>query len=170
MITNSTTFKLIVLYFFAFFSINAQMVGADGYIVGNFVEIGIDGSGGFEGVETMISPAPVGTHMRTNSTRFGFVANPANNNWATQDGDFFTPGQPENGWGIQIGNTLLGNNAMSLTGGLEQNEIIGLLHHDKKNKAGRINFSLLKSIGIPKIDVEVPQEYFSKAFQYYSNT
>ena len=127
MITNSTTFKLIVLYFFAHFSINAQMVGADGYIVGNFVEIGIDGSGGFEGVETMISPAPVGTHMRTNSTRFGFVANPANNNWATQDGDFFTPGQPENGWGIQIGNTLLGNNAMSLTGGLEQNEIIGAI-------------------------------------------
>ena len=53
---------------------------------------------------------------------------------------------------------------------IEQNEIIALLRHDKKNKAGRINFSLLKSIGIPKIDIEVPQEYFSKAFQYYLNT
>ena len=53
---------------------------------------------------------------------------------------------------------------------IEQNEIIALLRHDKKNKAGRINFSLLKSIGIPKIDVEVPKDYFSKAFQYYSNT
>ena len=127
MIVNRTTFKLIVLFLFGHFSINAQMVGADGYIVGNFVEIGIDGSGGFEGVETGASPPPAGTHMRTNSTRFGFVANPANDNWATQDGDFFTPGQPENGWGIQIGNTLLGNNAMSLTGGLEQNEILGTI-------------------------------------------
>ena len=53
---------------------------------------------------------------------------------------------------------------------IEQNEIIALLRHDKKNKAGRINFSLLKSIGIPKIDVEVPKEYFPKAFQYYYNT
>ena len=52
---------------------------------------------------------------------------------------------------------------------IEQNEIITLLRHDKKNKAGRINFSLLKTIGIPKIDVEVPQVNFSKAFQYYSN-
>lgn len=53
---------------------------------------------------------------------------------------------------------------------IEQNEIINLLRHDKKNKAGRINFSLLKSIGIPKIDVEVPKEYFPKAFKYYFNT
>ena len=53
---------------------------------------------------------------------------------------------------------------------IEQNEIIDLLRHDKKNKAGRINFSLLKSIGIPKIDVEVPKEYFPKAFKYYFNT
>ena len=53
---------------------------------------------------------------------------------------------------------------------IEQNEIIALLRHDKKNKAGRINFSLLKSIGIPKIDIDVPKEYFPKAFQYYSNT
>ena len=126
MVINRTTFKLIGLFLFAHFSIDAQMVGDDAYIVGDFVEIGIDGSGGFEGIETLISPPPAGTHMRTNSTRFGFVANPANDGWATQDGDFFTPGQPENGWGIQLGNIHYSNNVLSASGSAsEQNDIPG---------------------------------------------
>ena len=45
--------------------------------------------------------------------------------------------------------------------------ILNLLRHDKKNKAGRINFVLLKAIGEPDIDVEVPQELFGKAFEFY---
>jgi len=48
------------------------------------------------------------------------------------------------------------------------NAILNLLRHDKKNKAGRVNFVLLKSIGQPQMDVEVPQELFLKAFEYYS--
>ena len=52
----------------------------------------------------------------------------------------------------------------------EQHKILALLCHDKKNKAGRINFVLLKAIGTPDIDVEVPQELFSKAFEYYAAT
>ncbi len=50
----------------------------------------------------------------------------------------------------------------------EINEIVDLLRHDKKNKAGRVHFVLLKSIGDPQMDVEVPQELFQKAFEYYS--
>ena len=69
-----------------------------------------------------------------------------------------------------IKTTFLNHYGIVIISAIEQNEIIALLRHDKKNKAGRINFSLLKSIGIPKIDIEVPQEYFLKAFQYYSNT
>lgn len=48
--------------------------------------------------------------------------------------------------------------------------ILELLHHDKKNKAGRVNFVLLKSIGVPEIDVEVPQELFTQAFEFYGNS
>ena len=74
---------------------------------GTGVEIGINGAGGFEGVDTTVSPVPAGMHCRSNTVFFGFVANPQNNNWATFDGDFFTPGTPENGWGITIGAILV---------------------------------------------------------------
>ena len=48
--------------------------------------------------------------------------------------------------------------------------ILTLLLHDKKNKAGRINFVLLTKIGIPAIDVQVPQDLFQKAFDFYAST
>ncbi|MGI9541511.1 MAG: 3-dehydroquinate synthase [Flavobacteriaceae bacterium] len=48
--------------------------------------------------------------------------------------------------------------------------ILALLRHDKKNKAERINFVLLTKIGIPTIDVQVPQELFQKAFDFYAST
>ena len=51
----------------------------------------------------------------------------------------------------------------------DQKAIVDLLRHDKKNKAGRINFVLLKAIGHPDIDVEVPQELFEKAFEFYQS-
>jgi 3-dehydroquinate synthase len=47
--------------------------------------------------------------------------------------------------------------------------ILALLGHDKKNKAGIINFVLLTKIGIPAIDVQVPQELFQKAFDFYAS-
>jgi 3-dehydroquinate synthase len=51
----------------------------------------------------------------------------------------------------------------------DQAAILDLLRHDKKNKGGRINFVLLKAIGEPDIDVEVPQDLFTKAFDYYQS-
>jgi hypothetical protein len=80
---------------------NAQMVGADAYMKGNYVELGISGLGGFEG-DSISSVPPAGMHYRSSTGFFGFVANPQLNFWATYDGDFFTPGTPENGWGIEI--------------------------------------------------------------------
>jgi len=46
-------------------------------------------------------------------------------------------------------------------------KIIQLLKHDKKNEAGRVNFVLLKDIGKPVIDVEVPDELIFNAFEFY---
>jgi len=49
----------------------------------------------------------------------------------------------------------------------EINEIIDLLHHDKKNFDGRINFVLLKKIGTPKVDIQVPSNIIKKGFDFY---
>ncbi len=86
-------------------TIKAQMVGTDAYIKATGVELGINGAGGYEGVDVTVSPTLPGMHPRNGGANnyFGFVANPLNNAWATFDGDFFTPGTPENGWGLQVG-------------------------------------------------------------------
>jgi gliding motility-associated-like protein len=100
-------FQLICLLinFFSSYSIKAQMVGADAYIKATSVEVGINGAGGYEGVDMTVSVPLAGMHQRSGTSNyFGFVANPLVNGWASYDGDFFTPGTPENGWGIQIGN------------------------------------------------------------------
>lgn len=46
--------------------------------------------------------------------------------------------------------------------------IVSLLKFDKKNSHGNINFVLLKSIGQPIIDVQIPEELFKAAFAYYA--
>lgn len=92
-------------------------VGPDVYIQGTSVEFGIRGIGGFEGIDVASSPVPAGMHLRSANNLFGFVANPQLNAWAGSafDGDFFTPGSPENGWGYEIGTT--GTVALGTLGG-----------------------------------------------------
>ncbi|HEY0030453.1 MAG TPA: gliding motility-associated C-terminal domain-containing protein [Bacteroidia bacterium] len=82
-------------------------VGPDVFVKGTSVEYGIRGIGGFEGIDVLTSPTPAGMHLRSANNLFGFVANPQLNSWAGSafDGDFFTPGSPENGWGFEIGTT-----------------------------------------------------------------
>ena len=97
-----------LLFSFLLFSqlnTTAQMVGINAYMQGTRMEMGIAGLGGFEGVSTATSPAPIGMHGRSATGFFGIVANPQSNGWAgtAYDGDFFTPGSPENGWGFEIG-------------------------------------------------------------------
>ena len=111
-IKNLFTIALLLLVFNV--SLKAQIVGVGGFIKGTSVEIGLSGAGGFEG--TLAVP-PVGMHPRGGAGGlFGFVANPQVNAWTTFNGDYFTPGSPENGWGLLIGNsavgTSLGNNAL----------------------------------------------------------
>lgn len=142
-------------------TVKAQMVGTDAYIKGTSVEIGIDGSGGFEGVDTTLSPLVPGLHMRSGTQYFGFVANPQLNSWAgsAYDGDFFTPGSPENGWGFEIGiNGISGNNNCAIGsddihGALTSWQYVGSTYSiiwDGDDTAGtnlhfRINYSLDES-------------------------
>jgi gliding motility-associated-like protein len=93
-------------------SVNAQLVANGAYLMGNSVEVGINNNG-HEGTFDI-----AGSHSRTTSmiaaTIFGFVANPQLNAWATWDGDFFTPGDPENGFGLEINGVGYSNNASGL--------------------------------------------------------
>lgn len=82
--------------------VNAQIVGTAAYIPALHVGIGIDGAGGFEGADTNAFACPPGMRPRSNTNYLGFVADPGLTGWATYDGDFFTPGTPENGWGMEL--------------------------------------------------------------------
>lgn len=97
-------------------AIRAQIASSNAYLIGNFVEIGLD-AGGFEGADTLTGVVP-GIHFRSNSGNlFGFVADPNYSSWLQFNGDYFTPGSPENGWGLKVEESVnLSNNAAN--GGL----------------------------------------------------
>jgi gliding motility-associated-like protein len=101
---------------FAYSQINAN--GA--YLFGNSVEIGINNNG-HEGTFDL-----AGSNSRTTSFSaalwLGFVANPQMDGWVNYDGDFFTPGSPENGFGIEVNGVNYSNNGSGLL-----NEIPGTL-------------------------------------------
>lgn len=84
-------------------SLYAQMSGTEGYITNGFVEVGIHGTLGCEGARVdSVNTVPAGYHFRSNNQLFGFNANPQMDGWIDYNGDFFTPGTPENGWGLLI--------------------------------------------------------------------
>lgn len=102
----------------------SQLNANGAYMMGNMVEIGIHNNG-HEGTWDIAS-----SHSRTTSWEpsvyLGFVANPQNNGWATYDGDFFTPGTPENGFGLEINGVNYSNNGSDATWmNTSQNEIPG---------------------------------------------
>jgi len=81
-------------------------VGADVFLQGNFAEFGMREGGSFG---TATAP-PAGYHARSPGGTLGFVSNPQDDQWVTYDGDFFLPGSPEEGWGIEIAGTQYNNN------------------------------------------------------------
>lgn len=101
---------LTALIFVSTNHLQAQLVGPNAYIKATSLEIGLDGAGGFEGCSTAVSTPLPGMHFRSGNPIFGFVANPQVNAWTTFDGDFFTPGTPENGWGMEIPGVISASN------------------------------------------------------------
>ncbi|MBI3135429.1 MAG: gliding motility-associated C-terminal domain-containing protein [Bacteroidetes bacterium] len=90
-------------------SLFAQLTGTGAYFMGNVAEIAIHNNG-HEGTADI-----AGSHSRSDqwdaSVYFGFVANPQNDGWGNYDGDFFTPGSPENGFGIEVNGMNYSNNS-----------------------------------------------------------
>ncbi|NQX78412.1 gliding motility-associated C-terminal domain-containing protein [Gilvibacter sp.] len=93
--------------------LDAQLSLDDAFAKGNFIEIGINQNGTF-GVPNDQNPGPPYHDSReTGNDLFGFIANPTMDGWVDYDGDFFTPGSPEEGWGIEYDGAVWNNNLAS---------------------------------------------------------
>jgi len=152
--------------------INAQINVNGAYLIGNQVEVGIHNNG-HEG-----APDLAGSHSRTNSSTevyLGFVANPQNDGWGDYDGDFFTPGSPENGFGLEINGINYSNNGVNVSGvgGVTQNEIPGTLSNYQQNGDcisvqwdGSINNVALKIV----YSLNITQLYYTTEITITNNT
>ncbi|MEP3402502.1 MAG: PKD domain-containing protein, partial [Gilvibacter sp.] len=89
--------------------LQASQEGDAAFARGSFVEIGIQDNGAFGASNTLV---PAGYHpsRETGNNLFGYIANPMMDGWIDYDGDYFTPGTPEEGFGIQIDGINYNNN------------------------------------------------------------
>lgn len=115
-------FRFICLFFLPFLCLNAwaQLSGGNGYMIGEHIEIGIDANG-MEGTDDLIETNSRGGGCAT--SYFGFVADANDDDWDEYNGDYFSPGVPENGFGLDINGLEVGNNATSC--GSELYQIVG---------------------------------------------
>ncbi|MCG8578101.1 MAG: PKD domain-containing protein [Flavobacteriales bacterium] len=101
--------------------------GGGGFMVGEAVELGINW-GGHEGTWNEGPPYCPNSRGATFNpeVEHGFVSNPAMDGWGDYDGDFFSPGTPENGFGLELGGVNYSNNANNAdwTSGLPTQEEI----------------------------------------------
>ncbi|NJR40061.1 MAG: DUF4347 domain-containing protein [Leptolyngbyaceae cyanobacterium CSU_1_4] len=90
------------------FVIESVQVGGEAYARGSFVQVGLRANGTFgasaAGLPTGWQPTRSGTGL------MGFIADSGKDGWATFDGDFFTPGTPEEGFTLEVGGTSYSNN------------------------------------------------------------
>jgi gliding motility-associated-like protein len=107
----------------------AQFIGADIFLQGDYVEVGIATNGSFG----TAGNAPGSYHSRpdfgTTGGPLGFVADPSKDGWGVSSpgmpayfGDYFMPGAPQEGWDVEVngtrGRAWRGTGAASFTAGL----------------------------------------------------
>lgn len=102
------------LFFLTFSQVQAQLeahlIDGDGWAKGDFIEIGINEKGVF-GAKTNNKPPNFHDNRESDGNfKFGFIANPLADGWVDYDGDFFTPGVPEEGFTIEISGINYNNN------------------------------------------------------------
>jgi phosphodiesterase/alkaline phosphatase D-like protein len=87
---------------------NSQILSSQGFLQGQYVEVGVRASGAFGS-----SSVPSGFHSNV-SNCLGFRVDRQKNGWGAtvgasdpftniDDGDYFCPGTPFEGWGLQVG-------------------------------------------------------------------
>ncbi len=115
MLKKKTLFFILLLTSnFAFAQLESHLIEGEGWIKGNYVEIGVNNKGVF-GNNTANKPASFHDNREVGNFLFGFIANPQKDGWVDYDGDFFTPGSPEEGFSLEINGINYSNN----------NEIVG---------------------------------------------
>ena len=116
---NITKFIIILFVATNFLSsslVNAQTVvltppgpTQNSFMQGFFLEVGVSNCGTY-GTTTASAPVPAGFHARGVLDGIGFVADVGRNGWSTAGpgtnpdycGDYFLPGSPVEGWGIEV--------------------------------------------------------------------
>jgi len=84
-------------------TLNAQLIDGSAYMRGEYVEVAIS-ERGREGAPAIDDPD---YHFYDALPIWGFMSNPAMDDWASPNGDFFAPGTPECGFGLTY--TLMGS-------------------------------------------------------------
>lgn len=121
-------FTIISIFVFCFAG-NAQWIGADVFLKGDYVEVGVAANGAYGSGGN----APTGYHPRPDlgltAGPMGFVSDPDKDGWLVAApgmpdyfGDFFLPGTPQEGWDVAVngsrGLAWRGSGPTSFTGGL----------------------------------------------------
>lgn len=124
--------SLILLSFFILTNLRAQIIGGNAFLKGNFVEVGVGPCGTYGSS----IDAPSGYHPRGNGpylNRLGFIADPNKDGWDAGTpnycGDYFVPGVPEEGFGLQVNGVNYNNNQLcsevSIPGSITDYKISG---------------------------------------------
>lgn len=89
----------------ATFSTNTQIASSQGFLQGEFAEVGVRANGAF-GSTTV----PSGFHQNAGNC-LGFRVDRQSDGWGTtvDDGDFFCPGSPFEGWQMNVGGSIAKN-------------------------------------------------------------
>jgi len=110
----------------AAFSAKAQLDTCNVFLKGHYVEVGIAQNGGYgstidaypayvakpvdgTGGNTFYDPCDTANTCITRTHNVGFMADPDKDGWLSGSppyyGDYFLPGQPQEGWGVEVGGT-----------------------------------------------------------------
>ena len=87
--------------------VQAQIVSGNSFMQGTYVEVGVAPCGSY-GSSVGATPPP-GYHPRGGGGGLGFVADPGRDGWSSGSptfcGDYFLPGSPVEGWGVEVSGT-----------------------------------------------------------------
>lgn len=89
--------------------LESHLIDKEAWLKGKYVEIGLNAKGVF-GSNTFKKPVTFHENREIRNFLFGFIANPTKDDWKFYDGDFFTPGTPEEGFTIEIDGANYSNN------------------------------------------------------------
>jgi Ca2+-binding RTX toxin-like protein len=87
----------------------AVIVTGEAFLRGSYVEVGINATGTFGATSTKL-PTGWQTGRDDGNGLRGFISDRGKDGWATFDGDFFVPGEPEEGFSLEVNGVSYSNN------------------------------------------------------------